>query len=149
MKIRKATKKDIKDIAKLSLEYAKYENKLNKEIKIRSLKEIEKEEKNWVKLGTKYILAKEGKETFGVLSFNIDKRGKEKIGVLHTTIIKENLRGKGVGKALVNYALNYFKKNDCRRVKTFIHIKNKKAFKFWTKQGFETEEGYNAEKKLK
>ena len=149
MKIKKATLKDVKEIAELSLEYAKYESKLNKEIKIKSLREIEKEERNWIKLGTKYILAKEGKETLGILSFNIDRRGKEKVGVLHTTIIKEKSRGKGVGKALVNYVLDYFKKNKCRRVKTFIHIKNKNAFKFWTKQGFETEEGYTAEKRLR
>ena len=149
MKIRKATKKDVNKIAKLSLEYAKYENKLNKKIKIKSLREIEKEEMNWFKLGTKYFIAEKEKEVLGVLSFNISTRGKEKIGILHTTIIKKNVRGKGIGTSLVNSALNYFKKHNCRRVKTFIHIKNKNAFKFWTRQGFEVEEGYAAEKKLK
>lgn len=149
MKIRKATLKDLNKIAELSLEYAKYENRLNRDIKVESLKEIEKQEGNWIKLGTKYILAQEDNELLGMMALNLGKIGKEKIGIIHTTIIREKARGKGIGNALVDYVFNYFKKNKCKRVKSFVHIKNKNAFKFWTKQGFETEEGYAIQKMLK
>jgi len=149
MKIRKATIKDVKELAKLSREYAKYENKLNKEIKVKSLKETEKEERNWIKLGTRYILAQEGDEILGMIVFNLGKIGKEKIGFIHIIIISEKARGKGVGKVLVKYVFNFFKKNKCRRVKSFVHIGNKKSFKFWTKHGFEPEKGFAIQKKIK
>lgn len=149
MKIRKATIKDIKEIAKLSREYAEYENKLNKNIKVKSLKEIEKEDKEWMKLGTRTIFAQKGDEILGMMVFNIGRIGKEKIGIIHATIIKESSRGKGVGKAMVKYVTDFFKKNKCRRIKSFVHIDNKNSFKFWTKQGFEPEEGFSIQKKLR
>jgi len=148
MEIRKATKNDLKEIARLMKEYAKYENNLDENIKVGSLKKIEKEERVLFGFGTKYALAEEDKKILGVLGFNIDRRGKEKIGAIHSTIVLEKARKKGVGKSLVVYVLKYFKKNNCRRVRTFIHKNNKNAINFWAKQGFETTEGYSVEKML-
>lgn len=150
MIIRKATKKDLKKIAELFLEYGKYENKLDKNVKVEGLKELESTEKEHMKLGTEYLIAEDNEEKIlGVLNTNIDKRGKEKVGVLHTLIVTEKARGSGIGNKLVKSALDYFKKKYCRRVKTFIHIANKNALDFWKKQGFHTEQGYHAVKMLK
>ncbi|VVB79508.1 Acetyltransferase (GNAT) family protein [uncultured archaeon] len=148
MIIRKATKKDLKNIAELFLEYGKYENSLNKEVEAGSLKQIIKEEKEHMGLGTEYFVVEENKKVLGVLNINVDRRGKEKVGVLHTLIIKKEARNKGYGKQLVDYALIYFKKKNCKRARTFIHISNKNALGFWKKQGFHTEEGYAASRKL-
>jgi len=149
MIIRKATKKDLNKIAELFLEYDKLEHKLDRNVKLFSLKETENSEREHMKLGTEYLLAEEDKEVLGVLNMNIDKRGKEKMGVLHTLIVTEQSRGKGVGKKLVKQAFDYFKKNGCRRVKTFIHKMNENAKGFWEKQGFHLEEGYHAVRMLK
>lgn len=148
MIIRKATQGDLKEIAKLFLEYGKYENSLNNEVSTGSLKQIIKEEKEHMKLGTEYFVVEENKKILGVLNMNVDKRGKEKIGVLHTLMITKEARSKGYGKELVGYALKYFKKKGCRRVRTFIHISNKNALCFWKKQGFHAEEGYAASRRL-
>jgi N-acetylglutamate synthase-like GNAT family acetyltransferase len=149
MKIQKATIKDLKEIAKLFLEYDKYECRLDKNMKKSSLNAVEKDEKEHFKLGTEYLIIKEEDNIIGALNINIDKRGKEKIGILHTLIITKKARGQGYGNKLVDYALNYFKKQKCRRVKTFIHIANKNALDFWKNQGFNVEEGYTASKRLK
>ena len=149
MKIRKATKKDMNKICELMQEYGKYENSLDNHVKFDSLKNIKKQEEKHMCLGTIYILAEENGIIGGVLNINVDKRGKENIGVLHTLIVTKEARGKGIGRNLVNYAYNYFKKKGCKRVRTFIHLKNKNAFSFWKKQGFETEAGFVATRVLR
>lgn len=149
IKIRKANKKDLNDIEKLSLEYSEYENGLDDGIILKNFSEIKNNEEKWIALGTEYLIAENMGEVVGFLSFTIDKSGKENIGNIHTTIIKNGRRGQGIGKRLFNYAKQIFKRGDCRRIKTFIHKKNKGAFKFWKKQGFEMEEGFLGTIKLK
>ena len=148
MKIRKATIKDLGEIAKLFLEYGELEHKLDKNVRKESLKDILKIEKEHMKLGTEYFIVEENDNLLGVINTNIDKRGKEKIGVFHTIIITKEARGKGYGKKLLKHVSNYFKKKGCLRVRTFIHKANKNALNFWIKQGFQTEEGYHASKRL-
>lgn len=149
MIIRKATKKDINEIARLFQEYGELEHGLDKNVKTENLNEIIKTEKKHMTLGTEYLIAEQDNKALGVLNINISLMGKEKIGVLHTLIITKDARGAGMGTRLVKYALNYFKKNGCSRVRTFIHISNKNALGFWKKQGFYTEEGYTASRGLK
>jgi N-acetylglutamate synthase-like GNAT family acetyltransferase len=149
MIIRKATKKDLKDIAKLFLEYGEYENSLDKNVKIESFRKIILTEKQHMKLGTEYFILEDNSEVLGVLNLNIDLRGREKIGVLHTLIITKKARDRGYGKKLVKYAFKYFKKKGCKRVRTFIHIANKNALGFWKKGGFQVEEGFSAIRELR
>ncbi len=149
MKIRKATKRDLKEIAELSYEYGKYENSLDKNVEAPALKRCRELDEYFMKLGTIYFVIEEEGKIMGVQSVNIRKQGKEKKGVLHTTIITKDARRKSYGKALVNYAIRFFKKKGCLRLDTFVHYKNKNAKKFWEKQGFEMEQGYIATKKLK
>lgn len=148
MKIRKATKRDLNEIAKLSCEYGKYENTLDKNVEAPSLKKSKELDEHFMKLGTIYFVVEENGKIKGVQSVNIRKQGKEKKGVLHTTIITKDARGKGYGDALVKHAINFFKKQGCKRLDTFVHFKNKGAKKFWEKQGFEMEHGFLATKKL-
>lgn len=149
MKIRLATKKDLNAIAELFYEYGEYEHSLDKNVETPKLKEEMEQIKEHMKSGTKCILLEEEGKVSGVLNFDIDKRGKEKVGVLHTLIVTKNSRGKGYGKALTDYALNYFKKKGCIKVRTFIHYANKNAQEFWKKNGFRLEHGYVASRRLK
>lgn len=148
MKIRKATKNDLDEIAKLSYEYGKYENSLDKNVEAPSLKKSKELDKNFMELGTLYFVVEESGKIKGVQSVNIRKQGKEKKGVLHTTIIVKDARGRGYGKALVKHAMDFFKKQGCKRLDTFVHFKNKGAKKFWEKQGFKMEYGFLATKKI-
>jgi len=149
MRIRKATKKDLKDVFQLLYDYTKYENSLDKKIKIESLTQIEKEEKEHFKTGTLYFIVEENNQIVGCLNANIDKRGKGKIGVIHNLFIIEKARGKGYGNEVVKFVLNYFKENGCSRAKTFVFLENKKAKKFWEKKGFNLDLGYSGSVKLK
>jgi ribosomal protein S18 acetylase RimI-like enzyme len=149
VKIRKATKKDLKEISKLMYEYNEYENKLNKEVELLSLEENEKEDKIFFDLGTSYFILEDSKGIHGALTANLERRGKELAGVLYTLIISKDSRGKGYGKKLVKFVINYFKEKGCRRIRTFVHTKNKNAKAFWEKQKFELEEGYFATRMLK
>lgn len=149
MKIRKATKKDLDKISKLFYEYGEYEHSLDKSVEKQSIKDIKKQDKHFMKLGTIYLILEENKEPQGVLSLNLCLQGKERIGIIHTTIITDKARGKGYGKLLFNYALNFFKRKKCTRLRTLVHDKNKNAQGFWKSQGFELEKGYWATKRLK
>ena len=149
MKIRLATPKDLPEIAELFCEYGQYEHNLDKNVEAPKLKEEQEQNKAHMNLGTKYILLEEEGKIVGILNFNIDKRGKEKVGVLHTLIITKAARGKGYGGKLVDFAFSNFKKQGCRRVRTFIHFANKNAQGFWKKYGFNLEHGYIASRRLK
>lgn len=148
MKIRRATKKDLDEIAKLSYEYGKYENSLDKNVEAPSLKKCKELDSYFMDLGTIYFVVEENGKIKGFQSLDLVKQGNEKKGVLHTTIITKDSRGKGYGDALVNYAMDFFKKNGCQRIDTFIHLMNAGAKKFWEKHGFEMEIGFSAEKRL-
>jgi GNAT superfamily N-acetyltransferase len=148
MEIKKATKKDLKKIAEIFQEYGKYEHNLDENVNCGKISEIIKIENKHMRDGTIYFLIIENEEIIGVINFNIDYRGKEKIGGIHTLIIIEKARGKGYGSKLFNFVLNYFKRKGCKRVRTFIHIKNKKAFDFWQKKKFIMEEGYIASRRI-
>jgi len=149
MKIREATKRDLNQIAELLNEYTKYEHSLDKKIRVESLKELKKEETKHFSEGAIYFIAEEKGNAIGCLNANIDRRGKSKIGVIHNLIITKNARGKGYGDELVKYVFNYFKKKGCKRVKTFIFLKNKKAKDFWSKKGFNLDLGYSGSVILK
>jgi L-amino acid N-acyltransferase YncA len=149
MNIRKATKKDLDEIARLSFEYGQYGHKLDKDVVSPSLKKSKEIDSQFMELGTIYFILEEEGKILGVQSVNFRKQGNEKKGVLHTTIITKDSRGKGYGDALVSYAISFFKRNGCKRLDTFVHFKNKNAKKFWEKQGFEMEHGYSATKNLR
>ena len=149
MIIRRATKKDLNKIAELHFEYGQYEHHLDKNVEAPSLKREKEQDKKYMGLGTIYFIAEEGQKAVGVLSINLCLQGKEKTGVLHTLIVTKDARKKGYGNQLVNHAMNFFRKNGCSRVRTFVHFKNKNAYAFWKKQGFDFDLGHYAVKRLK
>lgn len=137
MKIRGAKKEDTKEIAKLMYQYDVYENNLDKRIEISSIKSYEKEISEFSKnKSTIFLVGEENGEIVGFINFVIDKRGKIKIGVLQDIFVKEKFRGKKIGEKLVNYVLTKMEKERCQFVKSAVRVKNKKAQKFWERQGF-------------
>lgn len=147
--IRKATIKDLDVLSELDLAYCKYENSLDKRIEVSPIKEIRKANEKYMKLGTQYFLAEEGKFPLGFIDINFRLQGKERTAVIHTLFVNEVARGKGVGNKLVQHVFSLFKKNKCTRVASFSHIANKNAQNFWKKNGFNLEEGYYMSRRLK
>jgi len=68
MKIRKATAKNMKEVFKLLHEYTEYEHKLDKNVRLESLKKIEKEESEHFKGGTIYFIAEDNGKIVGCLN---------------------------------------------------------------------------------
>ena len=152
MKIRKATRKDIDSIAKLGIEYGKYESKLDKSYKIGSFIQEKKIVKKFFETKeVQWFLVQDSKEIYGFVAFSIDKRGNLKKGVLHTIFLKEEFRKKGYGRRLLNEALRELKQLGCSSVRSHVLTKNKKSLEMYKRNGFDVEKnsGYTIFKKLK
>jgi len=79
-------------------------------------------------------------EIVGYLAGTINEKGSyEEIqyGEINNMLIKENCRGYGIGKLLVDNFKNYCKKNKINNLKVEASIKNINAINFYRKNGFE------------
>ncbi|MDE1871399.1 MAG: GNAT family N-acetyltransferase [Candidatus Micrarchaeota archaeon] len=137
MKMRKAGNKDIVVLAKLLHNYDVFEHDLDKRVEVTSEREYKKYlSKTFRDNSTTYIIAEDGSKPVGFISYVIWKQGKMSAGAIQDTLIIDGHRGKGIGKALVRYVINKMKKAKCEYVKSGVRVKNKRAQKFWKKQGF-------------
>ena len=60
-----------------------------------------------------------------------------KSGFVADLVVAKDMRGTGVGKALLFAAEKYFATNDCVRFELTVFAPNKSAYSFYVKQGFE------------
>lgn len=61
-----------------------------------------------------------------------------KSGVVSELIISKNVRGRGIGKKLMNKMEDYFKSIDCEYVFIDVFAYNEKAISFYEGQGYHT-----------
>lgn len=59
-----------------------------------------------------------------------------KTGSVIELIVKNNTRGNGVGKLLLNKIEDYFKSMDCKRINIEVFGPNKKGLNFYNKNGY-------------
>ena len=71
-----------------------------------------------------------------------------RIGIIQNVYVKEPYRSRKVGKALVRALLSWFKQKRVERIQSFVRARNKKAFAFWKKLGFQVR-GYQIESSWK
>ncbi len=130
MKIEKADKRKIKEIAKLMLEEFK-KPPFNEKV---SLNAVLKSLTFYFKIGNIYV-ALEKDKTIGVLVFKIEQYWEGAVLIIEDLAVKEEFKRKGVGKMLMNYVEVYAKRN---RLKRIIFKTNKKApaIKFYEKIGY-------------
>lgn len=151
MKIRKATKKDEKEVIKLLHEYDKYEYNLDERHKPDSRKKLKELFNKLIKSKTAVGLILEIDSK--ILGFISGEEGKNLIGKnckIHQLIISKNYRGKNYGKKLLKAFENYFKKRGCKYIQSFVLIGNKKVLKFYHKLKYSSdEEGFIIRKKLR
>jgi len=130
MKIRKASKKDLKEIVKLmSSEFSKkpFNEKSNLSSVLKSLN-------FYFKLGEIYVVVLD-KKIAGVLVFKLEQYWEGKVLIIGDLAIEESFKNKGVGTKLMNFVESYAKKNKIRRI-LFTTNKQSKAVNFYKKIGY-------------
>ena len=90
--------------------------------------------KNFDRLSTIVIIDK--KEIIGYLSYKIIDKNSKKLDV-DQLVIKENYRGKGLGKILIEESKNIAIKNHCSRIELNCWIFNKNALDMYEHIGFD------------
>ncbi|MCL2722015.1 MAG: GNAT family N-acetyltransferase [Treponema sp.] len=94
------------------------------------------------KYNIKYFLAKDNGIIIGSCYIciipNLTYNGKS-IGFIENVITDEKYRGKGIGKKLMEMAIEYAKENNCYKIILQSGIKRPEAHKFYEKVGFNGE----------
>ena len=80
------------------------------------------------------IVALEKGNVLGYASIHYIKKITRKSGIIEDVVVKENQRGKGIGKLLVNNLIEKAKKNNCDKI---ILSSSEKNLKFYQKLGFQ------------
>ena len=83
------------------------------------------------------IVAIEKGNVLGYASIHYIKKITRKTGIIEDVVVKENQRGKGIGKLLVNNLIEKAKKNNCDKI---ILSSSEKNLKFYQKLGFQKNE---------
>ena len=83
------------------------------------------------------IVAVEEGNVLGYASIHYLKKITRKSGIIEDVVVKENQRGKGIGKLLVKNLIEKAKKNNCDKI---ILSSSEKNLKFYEKLGFQKNE---------
>jgi len=83
------------------------------------------------------IVALEESNVLGYASIHYIKKITRKTGIIEDVVVKENQRGKGIGKLLVKNLIEKAKKNNCDKI---ILSSSEKNLKFYEKLGFQKNE---------
>lgn len=129
--IRKLELKDIEEVFELLNEL--YENKIEHSIFIEKYKESLKDDKFYG------IVAIENNKVVGVLISHIINRLAKKKNILFIDdlIVNEKNRNAGVGKLLIQNAVDYAVSKDCESLELTSVISNTNAHRFYENNGFE------------
>jgi len=130
MKIRKATKKDLKEIGKLMLEEFSKPPFSEKS----SIKSVLKSLNFFFKIGAIY-LAEIKKEIAGAIVFKKEIFWEGEVYLIEDLAVKENFKGKGVGKKLMDFIESKAKKNKIKSI-YFLTSKKSKAVEFYKNLGY-------------
>jgi aminoglycoside 6'-N-acetyltransferase I len=130
MKIRKATKKDLKEIANIHLiETAKkpYQQLWTEKTASEKIRELFRYQDIFIPV--------EGKNILGFISIKISLGSKGKSALIDELWLKEEWQGKGIGKKLIRFIESYYKKENVRTI-CLVSDKRSKAFGFYKKLKF-------------
>ena len=85
-----------------------------------------------------YIVAVEDDNVVGVLTSELQKKlHRERLQLfIEDLIVEESKRNNGIGKALIENAINYAKDNNCEVIELTSYKDNIKAHKFYENNGF-------------
>ena len=133
MNIKKATTRDVKEIAELMLEkFSKFP--FNEKTTIHS---VIKSLDFYLKMGKAFV-ATVDKEIVGVVVFKIEQWWEGPVILIEDLAVKKNYKKKGIGKELTDKVENYAKKIKARAILLTTHRKSS-AVTFYKKQGYNIE----------
>jgi len=142
MKIRKATKKDFKEIAQILMKESSkkpYNEKYTMKIALKEVAKFSKDE---------LYIATDEKEIMGFISSNITSDNKKK-AYIRELWLRPAYQKKGIGKTLVEFIEEIYKKKGVKTIR-LLAKKNAGAFNFYKKIKYtELKEMVFMEKKLK
>ena len=130
MIIKKSTKKDIKEIAKLMLEEFRkspFNEKANLNAVLKSLN-------FYFKIGRVYV-AEDKREIVGVIVLKIEQYWEGSVIIIEDLAVKESYKKQGIGKNLIAKVEDYAKKNSIKRILFKTH-KESPSIKFYKKFGY-------------
>lgn len=135
---------DINDVAELSFMVGKmhddalpkYFNKTTKAEHLRIIENMIKDE------NAQILVAKNKKQVVGFACLCVQKNERKgykvnKIGYIYNFGVDESFRRKGIGKKLVESAIDYFKDSGCEAVDLNVFMFNRGALEFYKSLGFE------------
>ena len=130
LKIRNFTKNDLDDIYELM--NVLYKGKLNYN-RFKEIYKLKLQDKN-----SYYIIAIEDDNIVGLLTSELqEKLHRENLQLfIEDLIVKEQKRNNGIGKALLENAINFAKNNHCDVVELTSYNNEIKAHKFYENNGF-------------
>lgn len=132
MRIKKANKREIKEVAKLLLaEFRKppFKERASLNSALNSLN-------FYFKIGKIYVAVIK-KEIVGVLVFKMEQHWEGPVIIIEDLAVKEKFKKQGVGKSLMGHVENYAKKNKIKRILFQTHKKSS-ALKFYKKIGYKS-----------
>lgn len=131
MEIRKAKIEDNDRVFELLNEL--YENKMNYNV----FSEIYKEKIN--DKGSYYICAVEDEKIVGILisEISVKLHRAKKQSFIENLIIDKNYRSRGIGKLLLQDAIEYARNQDCEVIELTSRILNENAHRFYENNNFE------------
>ncbi len=133
MGIRKATKKDIMEIAKLMIwEFSKppFKEKTTINSVIKSLN-------FYFKIGKAFVAVEDNK-IVGIVVFKVEQWWEGSVILIEDLAVKEDFKKQGIGKKLTDEVEKYGKKKKANLV-SFATNSKSSAVKFYTKQGYKKE----------
>jgi ribosomal protein S18 acetylase RimI-like enzyme len=143
MEIRTAEKKDVKIVMEFEFELFQKWDRMDKidmidETWFNSNEHLKKTLKIIKDTSKQIFLAFEKNTCLGYLKAEISERELflKKVGYVSEVYIITNARGKYVGSALLDKALEWFKKNNILWTTVSTHSKDVEAIGFWEKKGY-------------
>ena len=70
----------------------------------------------------------------------------KKQGHFSDFFVREDLRGKGIGSRILEFAINYFKENGIKKIRLHVYKDNSSAIKLYEKYDFKHFEDMTPEK---
>ncbi len=92
------------------------------------------------------FVAKEGEKIVGFVAGDADwfsKRERKKVGAVHEIVVDPDRRGLGIGKALMERILDYFRESGLDTVELWVGDENERALRFYKSLGFKEKDRYN------
>ncbi|MGR9049472.1 GNAT family N-acetyltransferase [Halobacillus faecis] len=85
-----------------------------------------------------FVMAVVDGEVIGQLELSVKKDKDRRIGYIHLFYLIPSERGKGMGKALHNYAIDFFRKRNLEEYHLRVAPDNHRARRFYEKAGMKT-----------